>query len=108
MRLYNQEKRRSLWERIDRRLSTAPSIARELIDRIINAPDKAAQLLAMVKADPPTVEDDWLDCKLEPTNQKERKQNEMKMKGMWLEALSGFANNEGGVLVWGLYARKDE
>jgi hypothetical protein len=30
------------------------------------------------------------------------------MKGVWLQALSGFSNNEGGVLVWGLDARKDK
>jgi hypothetical protein len=26
---------------------------------------------------------------------------------MWVEALAGFANNQGGVLVWGIEARKD-
>ncbi len=84
-----------------------PSIASERFEEIVKAADPVAKILGMVNSSPPTVEDDWLDCKQEPTDSNDPKQRDSKMKGMWLQALSGFSNNEGGVIIWGLDARKD-
>ncbi len=83
-----------------------PSIAREFFDSIRLADDPVAAIRALANSDPPTFEDDWLECKQEPDDIRDPKQRDNKMKQMWLQALSGFANNEGGVLVWGLVARK--
>ncbi len=84
-----------------------PSIARDRFEQIIGSPGPVALLTGYVNSDPPTVEDDWFDCKLEPDDLRDPKQRDRKMKEMWLQALSGFANNEGGVLVWGLDARRE-
>lgn len=58
-------------------------------------------LKSLVGATPPTFENDWLDFKggSHPSEKSEKK--------IWSEALSGFANTQGGVLIWGIDARKD-
>lgn len=58
-------------------------------------------LKALINSDPPTLETDWLDFK------GGEKLDEKNVKRIWSEALSGFANTEGGVLVWGIDARKN-
>ncbi len=59
-------------------------------------------LQGMVNSSPPTFEEEWLDFKgaspLPP---------DPKIKEIWSKALAGFANTEGGVLIWGIDARKD-
>jgi len=85
-----------------------PSVAREVFDRLVKATDPVAAIRGLAHSDPPTFEDDWLDCKQEPDDIKDPGQRDKKLKQMWLQALSGFANNEGGVLLWGLVARKDQ
>jgi len=58
-------------------------------------------LKGLINSDPPTFETDWLDFKgAEQLQDKD-------VKRIWSEALSGFANTEGGVLVWGIDARKN-
>jgi hypothetical protein len=52
---------------------------------------------------PPTVETDWLDFKQQPSTDLKH----TKWREMWVEALAGFANNQGGVIIWGIDARKD-
>ena len=59
-------------------------------------------LQGMVNSAPPTFEEEWLDFKgadpMPPDSD---------IKKLWSKALSGFANTEGGVLIWGIDARKD-
>lgn len=58
-------------------------------------------LKGLVGSDPPSFETDWLDFK----GAKQLKDKDLKR--IWSEALAGFANTEGGVLVWGIDARPD-
>jgi len=58
-------------------------------------------LKGLVSSTPPTFETDWLDFK------GGAKLTDDNTKRIWSKALSGFANTEGGVLVWGIDARKD-
>jgi hypothetical protein len=80
-----------------------PSLAREFFDSIVQAPDPVAVIRGLVNANPPPTETDWLDFKAEHPDPRQR---EKKVRETWSEALGGFANNQGGVLVWGLDARK--
>jgi hypothetical protein len=84
-----------------------PSIPLDRFNRIVQAPDPVSEIVGLVNPDSPTSEDDWLDCKREPDDIRDPKRRENKIKEMWLQALCGFANNEGGLLIWGLDARKD-
>jgi hypothetical protein len=84
-----------------------PSIPLDRFNRIVQAADPVAEITGLVNPTSPISEDDWLDCKLEPSNISDPTKREKKIKEMWLRALCGFANNEGGVLIWGLDARKD-
>lgn len=76
-----------------------PSNAEAFFDRLMSA-DKPFEILAsLVNSDPPTCEEEWLDFKTEPPERKA-------ITRMWSEAVSGFANVAGGVLVWGIDARQ--
>lgn len=59
-------------------------------------------LNGMVKSSPPTFEEEWVDFKgaaiIAPDE----------IKKIWSKALAGFANTGGGVLIWGIDARKDQ
>lgn len=55
----------------------------------------------LIGSDPPSFETDWLDFK----GGEQLKDKDVKK--IWSEALTGFANTEGGVLVWGIDARPD-
>ena len=61
---------------------------------------KVQFLKTLVASTPPTFDTDWLDFK------GGAKLGDADIKRIWSEALSGFANTEGGVLVWGIDARK--
>lgn len=52
-------------------------------------------------ASPPTFETEWLDFK------GAEKAEDKDVKKIWSQALAGFANTQGGVLIWGVDARKD-
>jgi len=80
-----------------------PSLARNFYDQIVNNPDPFMAIRRLVNSNPPTLESDHFDCKLEHQDQKQR---EKKSKELWSEVLGGFANGGGGVLIWGLDARK--
>jgi hypothetical protein len=82
----------------------APSMARSFFDQIRTVPDPVAFITGLTNSSPPTFETDWLDFKQQPSSDLK----DPKWREMWIEALSGFANNEGGVIVWGLDARKDK
>jgi hypothetical protein len=78
-------------------------MARSFFDQIHTATDPVAAIRSLVGSTPPTYETDWLDFKQQPnTNLKDSK-----WRDMWIEALTGFANNQGAVIIWGLDARKD-
>jgi hypothetical protein len=80
-----------------------PSLARDFYKQIVESPDPVAFIQGLVNPASPVFETDWLDFKQQPNaNLKDAKWREM-----WIQALSGFANNQGGVLVWGIDARKD-
>lgn len=78
-----------------------PSIAREFFLRIKKATDPVAELTRLVGANPPTFESEWLDFK------GAQKISDREIKHIWSQALAGFANTQGGVLIWGIDARKD-
>lgn len=80
-----------------------PSLAREFFDSIVKSADPVAAIRALVSSTPPTFETDWLDFKTEHIDPKQR---DKKNREIWCEVLSGFSNNQGGVLVWGVDARK--
>src|SRR5438876_253313 len=80
-----------------------PSLARQFFEGIVTAADPVAAIRALVNSDPPTFETDWLDFKTEHADAKQR---DKKNREVWYEALSGFANSGGGVLIWGIDARK--
>jgi hypothetical protein len=67
-------------------------------------PDVVAYLRAMVNSVPPTVETEHLDFKSASLNGAAIADNDVKKT--WSEALAGFATTGGGVLIWGIDARK--
>jgi len=76
--------------------------AQEFFSELFAKADPYAYLSGLPHTDPPTIETEWLEFKgCERIDDKE-------IKSYWSEALSAFANTGGGVLVWGLDARKDE
>src|SRR5262245_4101274 len=82
-----------------------PSLARDFFDGIVNSTDPVAAIQGLVSPDPAKTkaETDWLDFKTEDPDPRRR---DTQIKKTWSEALSGFANNQGGVLVWGIEAKK--
>jgi Putative DNA-binding domain len=86
----------------------APTLARDFYDRIVTAPDPVEAIRNLIDLTVPTFETDWLDFKGDPGDPKrpDLKQRDRKVRELWSEAIGGFANNQGGVLVWGIDARK--
>ena len=80
-----------------------PSLARNFFEQVRSAPDPVAFIQALTASSPPTYEKDWLDFKLPPSP----KLSDGKWLEIWSKALAGFANNQGGVIIWGIDARKD-
>jgi hypothetical protein len=80
-----------------------PSLARQFFDSIVQAADPVAAIRSLFNTSSPTFETDWLDFKTEHTDPKQRDRH---VKETWSQALGGFANNQGGVLLWGIDARK--
>jgi len=88
-------------------VATRPSNAASLYDDIIahaGHADTVAYLRAMVNSNPPTVETEHLDFKSASLNGAPIHDNDVKKT--WSEALAGFATTGGGVLIWGIDARK--
>jgi hypothetical protein len=77
-----------------------PSIANEFFLKITGDSDPVAAIKRLLNATPPTFETEWLDFK--------GAANDQDTKKTWSKALAGFANTQGGVLVWGVDARKDQ
>lgn len=78
-----------------------PSLARNFFERITKAGDPVAAIRSLINLTQPTFENDWLDFKREHPDP-----NQRDPKRIWSEALGGFSNNQGGVLIWGIDARK--
>src|SRR5207237_1136966 len=75
----------------------SPSLARLFFEQIIGSTEPAAFIRGFVASR--MREEEWLDFK--------QFMNDGDAKAAWSTALSGFANTGGGVLVWGIDARKD-
>jgi Putative DNA-binding domain len=79
-----------------------PSQAHHLYERIVNAVDPVSEIRKFYAKGTEQEETDWLEFKTLPD------QNvDAKLKSLWAESLCGFSNNTGGVLVWGIAARKN-
>jgi len=63
--------------------------------------DAAAILCSLCNQNVKTFENDWLEFKSGRSQEKH-------VEEKWSKALGAFANNEGGVVIWGIDARKDE
>jgi hypothetical protein len=75
--------------------------ARVLFDEIFQSSDAVAYIRAMVDRQEP--ENDILEFK----GMDKLELNDQAVKEYWSKALSGFTNTSGGVIIWGVDARKD-
>lgn len=82
------------------------SQAREFFDRILHHVDRHAYIASWVGASPSVEETEWFDCK-GCSGKDGRQITDDEIRKLWSKALSGFANTAGGVLLWGLDARRD-
>jgi hypothetical protein len=78
-------------------------MARNFFEQIKDAPNPVTFIRGLINPTSPTYEKDWLDFKQQPSCDLKHP----KWREMWVEALAGFANNQGGVIIWGIDARKD-
>ncbi len=78
------------------------SPAQEFFEKITTS-DPLARLMALIDTNNPTFETDWLDFKAEHHDPKQRDKSN---RACWSECLSAFANTGGGVLIWGIDARR--
>jgi hypothetical protein len=82
-----------------RPIMSRPSIARDFYDSIRAAEDPFALFQTWINASPPVTETEWREFKSGPMLDDKRKE-------IWSKALAGFANTQGGVLVWGIECKK--
>jgi hypothetical protein len=70
--------------------------------------ERPAILRGMVGSTPPTYEEEWREFKsaLHGPLGRQTPLGDEQIKSVWSEALSGFANTGGGVLIWGIEARE--
>ena len=78
-----------------------PSLAREFYERFLTSPNRPTFLRGLVNSNPLTFETEWLEFKPHPY-----KDTDIVVKAIWSKTLSAFANSQGGVLVWGIGAKK--
>lgn len=79
---------------------STPSNAEQFFREIMSADSRIEFLRSLKDESEPSFESEWFDCKQAPDK-------EEKTKAIWCEAIGGFANTGGGVLIWGLVAKKD-
>jgi len=79
-----------------------PSNARDFFNKLTRDSNPSAAIQRLVNATPPVFENEWLDFK------GAAQIDDAGTKKTWSEALAGFANTQGGVLIWGVDARKDQ
>ena len=77
------------------------SRAEEYFKQIKNSASPAEFLKGLLTSKPPRFEDEWLEFKGNPHNDRDG-------INAWSKSLSAFANTEGGVLIWGIDARKKD
>lgn len=77
-----------------------PSSAEAFFAELFGQTDPFSFLVGLTKSAPPTFETEWLDFKGDCGPKDILK--------TWSEAVSGFANTEGGVLIWGIDCRKTD
>ena len=82
-------------------LAEPPSRAGEYFKNISETADKAAFLRALIGSSPPTFEEAWLDFK------GAAQLSDAQLPKIWSKALGSMDNREGGILIWGIDARKD-
>ena len=82
-------------------MTPSPSLASEVFRQIREAADPVQHLRNLVNSNPPTFETEWLEFKPYPFMDTDRV-----IKEIWSKVLSAFANTQGGVLVWGIKAKK--
>jgi hypothetical protein len=82
-------------------MAASPSTAEDRFSELMRLPpgDRAASLRELADLTDPAFETDWLEFKGKPSG-------DSKTAELWAKALSGFANSGGGLVVWGLDARK--
>ncbi len=88
-------------------MPAGPSIAEELFRKIMTHDgheNSVDYLRSMVNSQPPTVETEYLDFK--SASREGTAVSDGEVKKTWSEALAGFATTGGGVLIWGIDARK--
>jgi hypothetical protein len=66
-----------------------------------NGPDAASLLSSLPESNPKAFEDEWQDFKSGKAQLKD-------VARLWSEVLGAFANNEGGIVVWGIKAKKED
>lgn len=81
------------------------STAHQFFDRIKSSPNPVAFIKGLVNRESPVFEGEWLEFK--GATSLKSSANEKSIREIWAKSLSAFANTEGGVLVWGIDARKD-
>src|SRR5882724_7565496 len=80
-------------------MSEATTQAQHLFEKYTDA--NAVDLLkSLPKLSEKTFENDWLDFKSGKTRDGD-------IKRIWSKAIGAFANNAGGIVIWGLSAKKD-
>lgn len=82
--------------------SERSSVAKNFFQATTRAADPVAVIKRLVDATPPECETEWRDFK------GAAQANDQDTKRTWSKALAGFANTQGGVLIWGVDARKDQ
>jgi hypothetical protein len=81
------------------------SISREFYDRFMADPQKT---LASILSDGEPKESYWIDYKRLPVKQDDRTSPDWgALRDEWTRVICGFANTDGGVLVWGVDAPKE-
>lgn len=78
-----------------------PSLARDWFQGFLHSSDKVAFLRGLVNSNPLTFETEWLEFKPYPHANPDET-----IKEIWSKNLSAFGNTAGGVLIWGIGARK--
>lgn len=73
-----------------------PSLAREFFERVVGAAAPVTAIRKLCDPSDPQFETDYLDFK---------KYDPKSLKDQFRQALCGFSNNQGGVLIWGIDAR---
>lgn len=90
-------------------MNTLPSLAGELFARIQNPSEGVSSfdyIKALINSHPPTFETEHLDFKAGCRENDGTEIDDADVRKTWSEAVGAFANTGGGVLIWGVKAKK--